>query len=1049
MSTAAEYSEADPAQAAEHPLRRLLVAHFCGSLVQFAWIQIVVFAVESAGGTAAGASALVIALVCAPVAVISLTAGLLADRLCKRSVIVATKLFEVVLMAAGTCALYARPAGSTGALVILALLGMRAAVISPAQRGLLPAMLPHKRFSAGNGLIELSGGLAMSAGTVAAGAVLWLTRAPSWLVGLALIALSLPGLVSAWRIPSIRPARADGWITAPIGVAWRAFRTDRILRLGVAGQTSFWTIASLIVVSVFAYSGRTFQLGAWQAGVPLAMGGLGIATGAGLAGRISASKVEYGLIPLGATGLTAVILTFAIAAPGLPLSLLLIVLSGLFIGLLVVPLNALVQWRAPADQRGVVIGLSNTMAFSGALAGSLALITLAGTGVSARSMLLLTALALAACSLWALWLVPDAFLRLVLLVLASTLYRVRVIGRENVPEHGGALLAPNHVSFADGLFLISAIDRPVRFVVYAGYFHHSLLGPFLRALGAIPISGSGGPKQILQAFREAGRALDEGHLVCIFPEGQITRTGTLQSFQRGMQRILKGRDVRVIPVHLDRATASLFSPTHAGPFPESTPLPVTVSFGPPLPSDTPLHVLRQRIHDLDQEAWAYRKADRRPLHHGFIRRARRHPFRLAFADLEHPRISGIGSLTRAITLARALRPLWEGLRNVGILLPASPTAAIANVAVSMAGRTAVNLNFTASQAELNSAVRQTGLTTVITSRVRAEKAGIVVPGGVQPIWLEEIAERAGTKSRLTAVLLAWLAPIRILERVAGSVHPSAIDDIATIIFTSGSTDEPKGVVLSHFNIDSNVEAITQVFRVRPSDRLLGVLPLCHAFGYTAFWLASNHGMGTIFHGDSSDAGGVGSLAERHRATILLATPRLLKLYQERCAPAQFGSIRLVIAGAQALPAGAAEAFEDHFGIRPLEGYGMTECSPCVAVSTPDYRAPGYFQPGSRRGCVGRVLPGVSVQVVDPATFHPLDPGSEGLILVKGPNVMQGYVASDRLSELVLRNGWFITADLGAVDEDGFLKITGRSPQFSKSEESLVVHDRADSYSKTQ
>ncbi|WP_406694155.1 AMP-binding protein [Singulisphaera sp. Ch08] len=775
----------------------------------------------------------------------------------------------------------------------------------------------------------------------------------------------------------------------------------------------------------------------------MAMVGIGIGIGSVLAGKISAAKVEYGLLPLGALGLTATTLTFGTIMPGLAGTLVLMALNGLFCGLLFVPLNALLQWRAPAEGRGAVISLANVLVYGGMILGTALAWELADLGITARGTFLGASVALAISSLWALWLMPDAFLRFVLLILAATLYRVKVIGREHVPLKGGALLTPNHVSFADGLFIIASIDRPVRFVVYAEYFRHPITGFILRAMRAIPISGAGGPKQILQAFREAGRCLDAGQLVCVFPEGQITRTGLLLPFQRGMQRILKGRTTPIIPVHLDRATASLLSPVHSHTLPERILLPVTVSFGTPLPADTPLPTLRQEIHDLDQEAWAHRKVDRRPLHHSFVRRARRHPGRLAFADALRPRVSGIGALAGAIALARALRPSWEGQPHVGILLPSSVAAALVNLAASLAGRVSVNLNFTAGKAGMESVVKQAGLQTIVTSRAFLEKAKLELPGGVTPIWLEDLSAEITTKDRLKSLALAWVAPVRVLERIAGAVVPPTVDDPATIIFSSGSTGEPKGVVLSHFNIDSNVEAITQIFRVQPADRVLGILPLFHSFGYTSLWLAGNYGMGTVFHANPLDAATISALVERYRATILLATPTFLQLYIRRCAPAQFGSLRLVIAGAEKLPEGLATAFEDTFGIRPLEGYGMTECSPVVAISTLDYRAPGFFQPGSRRGFAGHPLPGVSVRVVDLATGEPVEPGNEGMLLVRGPNVMQGYLNRPDLTAAVMRDGWYVTGDLGLMDEDGFLKVTGRLSRFSKIGGEMVPHGRVE------
>lgn len=1029
-----------------HPLRGLLIAQFLGAFNDNAWKQIfTLLAVGGATGVALGQwkAALAQMALLLPSMLFSLPAGALADRVSKRSVILALKGFELALMIAGTLVLYYSPTSDSPALVVLTLLGMQAGLFSPAKYGILPEILPHEKLSKGNGYLELWSNIAIIAGIVGGGVLLGYVGGRPWLAGLALTVLSAVGLLMAFSIPRVSAARAEGGIAATVRLGWSAIRADRILRMAIAGQFLVWSLASLIPAPVLTYSKKILELSDAIAGLPMAMVGIGVGLGSLLAGKISAAKVEYGLLPLGALGLTATTLAFGMLMPGLAGTLVLMTLNGLFCGLLFVPLNALLQWRAPAEGRGAVISLANVLVYGGMILGTALAMGLAAAGVTVKGTFLIASVALALSSLWALWLIPDAFLRFMLLILAATLYRVKVLGREHVPQKGGALLTPNHVSFADGLFIIASIDRPVRFVVYAEYFRHPIAGFILRAMRAIPISGAGGPKQILQAFREAGRCLDAGQLVCVFPEGQITRTGLLQPFQRGMQRILKGRDTPIIPVHLDRATASLLSPVHSHKLPERIHLPVTVSFGTPLPANTPLPTLRQKIHDLDQEAWAHRKADRRPLHHAFVRRARRHPIRLAFADALRPRVSGMGALAGAIALARALRQRWEGQPHVGILLPSSVAAALVNLAASLAGRVSVNLNFTAGKAGMDSVVKQAGLRTIVTSRAFLEKAKLELPSGAIPIWLEDLAAEITRKDRLKAFALACVAPVRMLEKIAGAVVPPTVDDPATIIFSSGSTGEPKGVVLSHFNIDSNVEAITQIFRVQPADRMLGILPLFHSFGYTCLWLAGNYGMGTVFHPNPLDAATISALVERYRATILLATPTFLQLYIRRCAPAQFGSLRLVIAGAEKLPEALALAFEDTFGIKPLEGYGMTECSPVVAISTLDYRAPGFFQPGSRRGYAGHPLPGVSVRVVDLATNEPVEPGSEGMLLVKGPNVMQGYLGRDDLTAAVMRDGWYVTGDLGLIDEDGFLKVTGRLSRFSKIGGEMVPHGRVE------
>ncbi|MEE8111668.1 MAG: AMP-binding protein, partial [Acidobacteriota bacterium] len=289
----------------------------------------------------------------------------------------------------------------------------------------------------------------------------------------------------------------------------------------------------------------------------------------------------------------------------------------------------------------------------------------------------------------------------------------------------------------------------------------------------------------------------------------------------------------------------------------------------------------------------------------------------------------------------------------------------------------------------------------------------------------------GRFRKFTSMLLAVLAPVRIIEIVCGANRRPRLDDVVTVIFSSGSTGDPKGVLLSHFNIDSNVESVAQIFQVVRRDKILGILPFFHSFGYLVLWFAATKGMGLVFHPTPLDGPGIGELVQRHRITILLTTPTFLQLYLRRCTPAQFGSLRLVVAGAEKLTERLARAFEDHFGIRPLEGYGTTECSPVIAISTLDYRAPGFYQPGSRRNFVGHPLPGVSVRIVHPESFEPLPPDTSGLLLVKGANVMRGYLGRDDLTREVLRDGWYVTGDIALLDGDGFLKITDRLSRFSK------------------
>jgi len=1044
----------EPVKEHKNPLRGLLVAQFFGAFNDNALkVFVALLAMRNltvAPGTAAyeaasqaEATKAFVALTL-PLMLASLPAAYIADRFSKRSVIIGMKFIEILLMASVGYNLYLHPADRLLPFAILAFMGAQSALFSPAKFGLLPEVLPHNKLSEGNGLLQMWTMLAIIAGTAVAGPLSDAFGASRpWVVGVVFAVLAVAGFFAALTVPKVPPARAKGDRGGTFRDAFAAIREDRVLRLAILGAAYLWAIASLLGQDILVYSKATLGLSDTLSGLPLAVLGVGIAIGSVLAARLSAGKVEYGLIPAGAVGMTLVTLALGLFGPGVVGTNILMLLLGTFGGLILVPIHAVMQWRAPAARRGAVIAVANILVYAGILVGSLSAYGMSLLGVPPRGIILATAVAVGVGTYWSLHVLPEAFLRLGLVLVTHTIYKMRLVHPERIPEEGPALLMPNHVSFVDGLLILASTDRPVRFVVDAHYYNMRLVKPFMLSLNAIPLSLGAGPKPMLRALKEAGKLLDKGELVCIFPEGQITRTGMLGPFQRGFQRIVTGRDVPIIPVALDRVWGSIFSKA-GGRFvtkmPRRLPYPVTVAFGEPLPPGTPIHEARAAVRALGTEAWMLRKSESQPLYRLFIRQARKRPRRFSMADGSRPHVSRFATLVGAIALARALKPHWEGQERVGILLPPSVGGALVNFAAALAGRTSVNLNYTAGKVGLTSACEQAELKTVVTSGMFVAKANLELPENSEPLWIEDIAKGLTKGDKFKATMLAMFGSLRMIERACGSAGRPGPDDVATIIFSSGSTGEPKGVQLTHFNLESNIEAAAQVIQCGPGDTMLGILPFFHSFGYMAtLWLTVNNGLGVVFHPNPLDAGAVGELVQRYNVTVMISTPTFLQLYARRCAPGQFGSLRLVIAGAEKLPTVLAQLFEDTFGIPAYEGYGATECSPGVALNAPDYRAAGYFQPGARRGTVGQPLPGVSVRIVDLDTGEPLGANESGMIQISGPNIMKGYLNQPERTAKAMDGDWYITGDIGTLDEDGFLSITDRLARFSKIGGEMVPH----------
>ena len=654
----------------------------------------------------------------------------------------------------------------------------------------------------------------------------------------------------------------------------------------------------------------------------------------------------------------------------------------------------------------------------------------------------LIVLAVAGIAAIVVWL-PQWFISFFLWTLTHTIYQVKIVGRENLPRQGGALLVSNHTSWIDVLLLLAATPRRIRFVMFKDIYEHWLVGHFARRLEAIPISSELRPREMIRSFRTANDALKKGEFVCIFAEGQITRTGQLLPFRRGMEHIVKGADVPIVPVNLHGLWGSIFSFERyrfIWKVPRRIPYPVTISFGAPLPSNSSTVEVRRVVRELETAAFELNRDPRSTLDRALVKTARRNPFQFAAGDARTPKLRFGSMLVKTIFVARRLRELWKGQEMVGILLPPSVGGALVNYAAMLLGLVPVNLNYTASSEVIASCGQQCNLQTTVTSKACLERfPGLEVPG--RTVFLEEVLANPRLGENLAALRLAWMLPFNSLNKALRAQQRSA-DDLATVIFSSGSTGDPKGVMLTHYNILSNIRQMTQIFMLDGHDKILGILPFFHAFGFTVeLWLPAVHGIGVVFHPNPLDAKSISELVGRYRVTFLIATPTFLQAYMRRCSPEDFGSLQYVLVGAEKLPERVALGFEDIFGIRPLEGYGATECAPVVAVNGRDFRAPGFRQIAARRGTIGQPLPGVSTRIVDPETFQTLGPNQPGILLVKGPNVMKGYLGRPEKTAEVLKDGWYVTGDIASMGEDGFLTITDRLTRFSKIGGEMVPHIR--------
>jgi acyl-[acyl-carrier-protein]-phospholipid O-acyltransferase/long-chain-fatty-acid--[acyl-carrier-protein] ligase len=644
----------------------------------------------------------------------------------------------------------------------------------------------------------------------------------------------------------------------------------------------------------------------------------------------------------------------------------------------------------------------------------------------------------------AIW--PYAGLRLLMVFLSRSLFWLRVDGQPQVPSTGAVLLVANPVSYLGWLHLLVACRRPVRFVMLAGWTSTDLAGWLLRRAGAITPTG-GDSAAIEQTMARASEALAKGEIVCLFTEGCRTKDGTLYPYHQVFQHIVASQRVAIVPVCLHQPQGSLRS-LHQGKFvrkpPVHLPSLVYVRFGGPLPEGTSAANACQALQELSAQLAIDRGPDRRPLHRQFIRRAARHPFHPCWIDSSAPGqdMNYAKAYVGTVCLSRLLRPILGEEPMVAIWLPPGRGSALANIALAVLGKTSVNLNYTASTDAIQSALRQCNCKHVITARRFTARMAIDPGPNVELLYLEDLLPKVTSGQKLRALLSVILLPGWFLEYVVLGLGKHSMNDLATIIFSSGSTGEPKGVMLTQNNIAANAESMVQATCLGPDDRLLGVLPFFHSFGYTvALWAPLQVGASAVYHADPRQAREIGELCKTHRCTIYLSTATFLRFCLRKCEPDDFRSVRILMCGAEKLPPALALDFEKRFGVLPLEGYGCTELSPATAANLPDQTFGELTQVHNEIGTVGPPLPGCAVRVIHSETREPLSVGEEGLLLATGANVMKGYLGKPDLTREVLLDGWYLTGDMARINADGHVTLTGRLSRFAKVAGEMVPLER--------
>ena len=870
-------------------------------------------------------------------------------------------------------------------------------------------------------------------------------------LGWLLVAGSLVELWMTYRLPQIKQtdkaARFD----------WQRYRTGQTLRsnlslitgrramaLSVGGLVTFWSIAQVILAVFPAFAEE--HLGQHNTFViqgVMALVGVGIMVGSALVGRLSHNHINLTLVPIGAIAVAAGLLLVP-QLTDMRLQAAAFFTVGVGGACAIIPLSALLQFNTDQNHLGRMLAGYN-FCEKGVMLLALALTaTFAYLGLDGQWLLWVLAAVGVVGAIAAVILLPQALIRRLLGSLFRVKYRLEVLGFDNLPAEGkGALLLGNHISWLDWAIIQLACPRHITFVMERAIYERWYLKWFLDLYGVIPVS-SGGSRS---AMTEVARRLNRGEVVCLFPEGAISSNGHLAEFKRGYEHACKqvDGDVSIVPFYLRGLWGSRFSRSTEkmrSLRDEGLQRDVIVAFGKPMTIESRTAQVKAAVRELSIRAWQQHTETLTPVAQSFVRMAKSLPNEWAIADVQGQPLSHRRLLTACTLFSRRLAKVES--QNLGIMMPTSSAGAIANMASLMAGKTVVNLNFTASIESLHSALAQAEVDTIVTAHqfvTKLKARGIDVAPlfeGRTILYMEDIKAQFSKAQALSTLAMIAVTPTFLLERMI--CKPAALDDTAAILFSSGSEGAPKGVMLSHRNLMANLKQVSDVLNVQERDCLMATLPSFHAFGLTVTTLLPLvEGVPVVCHPDPTDAVNIAKGVAKYQATVMFATSTFLRIYtrNRKLHPLMFESLRVAVAGAEKLDPQVRQAFESKFHVPIVEGYGCTETTPVAAVNLPDVMNTAWWtvQVGNKPGTVGMALPGSTARVVDPETLEDLPTGEDGLILIGGSQIMKGYLNDpDKTAQAVFEQDgirWYKTGDKGHVDEDGFITIVDRYSRFAK------------------
>ena len=963
--------------------------------------------------------------------------GELADRYDKAVVARRLKLFEIGV------AVFAVAGFAFHSLIVLFiavfLYGTIGALFGPIKYGILPDHLARAELPSGNALVEGGTFLAILIGTIVAGLAARGGGDPIHFAWLMMVSALACYIASRFIPPTGEGAphlAVKRNIFASTGALIKYVREEPRLWWGAMVTSWFWLVGALVLSLLPPLV--THLIGGTEGVVTvfLTIFSVAVAIGSGLAAWLAAGRIILlpTVVAAALLGIFCLDLGWTVSAvvpAAHPLGIVeffaarysihvAIDLAGLAIagGLFIVPAFTAVQVWAGADHRARVVAAVNVLNAVFMVVGALVLALLQKFGLGLPLLFALLGLCNLIVSVIIGRTMPAGWLNDFLSIVFRAFFRLEVTGIENVAKAGhNAIIALNHVSFLDAPLATAILPKRPVFAIDIAMSRHWWIQPFLKFVRTMALDP-------LKPFslRAIINAVRDGDMLVIFPEGRITITGSLMKVYDGAAMIADKSDAMVVPVRIDGPQLTIFSRLKSTQvrrrlFPKITVTilePVKLHVDPEFKGRKRRQAAGAALYEVMSDLIFRTTSTDRTVVEAVIEAAKTHGSK--WPIIEDPtsgRLTYKRLLQAVRILGAKLMPLAPEGRPIGVMLPTSNGAVVTVLALMSGGRVPAMINFTSGAANVLGACRAAEVDTIVTAHAFVEKARLEkliaqIESKVRIIYLEDIRETVSFGDKLAGALRAKKP---LVAREA--------DDWSVILFTSGTEGVPKGVVLSHRNILANVAQAEARIDFGREDRLFMALPAFHSFGFMGgIVLPLISGVPTYLYPSPLHYRTVPELVYGICATYMFGTDTFLAGYARMANPYDFRSLRYIVAGAEPIKESTRQVYLEKFGRRILEGYGVTETSPVLALNTPMF---------NKFGTVGKLLPGMQARL---EKVEGVDEG--GRLFVKGPNVMLGYLRFDKPGVLEPPpDGWYDTGDIVSIDEQGYISIKGRAKRFAK------------------